>query len=231
MPNRILREGIVSSERVCSLAWAEEVFYRRLHSVVDDFGRFFAKPALLRAACYPLQLDKTSDSDIVKWLAASQGAGLVRVYSSGGKEYLELVDFRQQVRAKASKFPEPPADAEHPRSARTASAHLVGGGVVFEDEDEDVGVHGSRKNGAHQPRLDSSPVIQTLPLVKGGEFEVHQSLVAELEPLYPKVDVPATLNEMKGWLIGNPTRRKTRQGITRFITNWLHAEQQKAEAH
>lgn len=76
---------------------------------------------------------------------------------------------------------------------------------------------------------DPSPVIETLPLING-QFEVRQSFLAELEPIYPKVDVPATVREMKGWLIGNPDRRKTRKGVKRFITQWLQKEQQKAEA-
>jgi hypothetical protein len=42
MPVRILREGILTSERVDTLSPAAEVFYRRLMSVVDDFGRFSA---------------------------------------------------------------------------------------------------------------------------------------------------------------------------------------------
>jgi uncharacterized protein YdaU (DUF1376 family) len=84
------------------------------------------------------------------------------------------------------------------------------------------------KNGAHHPAVDETPVLQTLPLIDGSEFEVKGSLVAELEPLYPKVDIPATVNEMKGWLIGHPERRKTRRGVKAFITKWLHNEQQKA---
>ena len=48
MPNRILREGILTSERIERLDWAEEVFYRRVMSVVDDYGRYYARPALLR---------------------------------------------------------------------------------------------------------------------------------------------------------------------------------------
>jgi len=88
----------------------------------------------------------------------------------------------------------------------------------------------SRLNGAHSASLDLSPVLQTLPLRDGTEFSVRQSLVAELEPLYPKVDVPATVAEMKGWLIGNPERRKTRRGVRAFITRWLQSEQTKAEA-
>src|SRR3990167_11311858 len=57
MPNRILREGILSSERINTLSVHAELFYRRLLSVVDDYGRFFAHPALLRSACYPLRVD------------------------------------------------------------------------------------------------------------------------------------------------------------------------------
>lgn len=139
MPNRMLREGILTSEAVNALNWAEEVFYRRLHSVVDDFGRFYATPKLIRAACYPLHIDKVSDSDIGKWLAACETAALVRVYPAlDGKRYLEVLNFRQQVRAKTSRFPAFDAQALDPCAADAqqlfADAHL--GGVVV------VGVDG-----------------------------------------------------------------------------------------
>lgn len=139
MPNRILREGILTSERVARLGWPAEVFYRRLMSVVDDFGRYYATPMLLRAACYPLHLDKVSDSDIGKWLAVCAEADLVRVYpAEDGKRYLQMLDFRQQVRATASKFPKMPdgcvADAQQVHINSEASAHLD----VFGDGDEDV---------------------------------------------------------------------------------------------
>ncbi len=126
----MVREGIVSSEAVNSLAWAEEVFYRRLFSVVDDFGRYHGNPKLIRAACYPLQLNKVSDQDITKWLAATQKAGLVRVYQVEGKSYIEVLKFGQQIRAKKSKFPECTADATQMLSTCVADAHLV----VVEDE-------------------------------------------------------------------------------------------------
>ena len=142
MPNRILREGILSSERLEPLNWAEEVFYRRLMSVVDDFGRYYARPALLRAACYPLLLTKVSDSDIEKWLTACVNAALVSLYPApDGKRYLVLLDFKQQVRAAASKFPQPPdtcvADAQHVHSNSEASAHLDVSVSVSEDVVED----------------------------------------------------------------------------------------------
>lgn len=107
MPTRILRDGILTSERVAKLGWGDEVFYRRLMSVADDHGRFYALPALLRAACYPLHLDKVSDADIGKWLTACVNAALVSVYpASDGKRYLQIHDFGQRVQSK-SKFPDP----------------------------------------------------------------------------------------------------------------------------
>lgn len=139
MPNRIVREGILTSPRIARLGWPEEVFYRRLLSVVDDFGRYYADHGLLRAACYPRQLSKVSDPDIGKWLCACTDAALVRVYpAQDGERYLEVLDFGQQVRAKKSKFPDPLrtciADAKQP----PADAHL--GVSVFGVVSEDVGV-------------------------------------------------------------------------------------------
>jgi hypothetical protein len=141
MPNRIIREGILTSPRVARLGWAEEVFYRRLMSVVDDFGRYYADHGMLRAACYPRQLNKVSDSDVGKWLCSCTAAALVRVYpAKDGERYLQLLDFRQQTRAKASKFPDPlsecAADATQVPIEGQASAPVFVFGDVVEVEVE-----------------------------------------------------------------------------------------------
>lgn len=143
MPNRILREGILTSERVNALNWEAEVFYRRLMSVVDDFGRFSAHPSLLRAALYPLKLDTVRDANMERLLALVEQARLVRVYEVAGKRYLEMLDFKQQVRAKESKYPTPPPDdvqlhitCAADAQQMQANAHLGGGGDVFGDEDD-----------------------------------------------------------------------------------------------
>jgi hypothetical protein len=161
MPNRILREGILTSERIERLDWAEEVFYRRVMSVVDDYGRYYARPALLRSACYPLHLDRVTEADIQTWLSACEQAGLIHVYEVDGKRYLELLDFRQQLRAKVCKYPDPvgacvaPATQMHCRSSASAeqaqaNAHLVGVGVGDGDD--------SKVDQAKPDRLPPCPV-------------------------------------------------------------------------
>lgn len=125
MPNRIIREGILTSPKLAKLGWAEEVFYRRLLSVVDDYGRYYADAGMLRAACYPRQLNKVSDSDAGKWLRSCVDAALVRVYpAEDGERYLEVVKFDQQVRAKKSKFPEPLSTCAADATQTPANAHL-----------------------------------------------------------------------------------------------------------
>lgn len=109
MPDRYVRAGIIASSRVNKLSWPAEVFYRRLMSIVDDYGRYESMADLLRSQLYPLKVDRVSVSDIVKWLAECAAAGLVRLYTSSNKDYLEIIDFQQRLRSK-SKFPNPPAD-------------------------------------------------------------------------------------------------------------------------
>lgn len=122
MPNRIIREGIITSEAVNSLSWEAEIFYRRLLSVVDDFGRFDARPSVLRSALYPLKLDSMREDSVQRCLKSCEVARLVVLYSVNGKEYLEVTNFRQQVRSKKSKYPAPD---EHMRSRCTVDANHV----------------------------------------------------------------------------------------------------------
>lgn len=68
-------------------------------------------------------------------------------------------------------------------------------------------------------------LVITLPLNDGTEYAVDVSTVETYEELYPAVDVEQQLRSMKGWLMSNPSKRKTRRGITRFINSWLAREQ------
>lgn len=182
MPNRIVREGILTSERVAKLDWAAEVFYRRLLSVVDDFGRYYAATKLLRAACYPLQIDSVKDADIEKWAKACEAAQLVLRYcDADGKQYVQVHDFRQQVRAKVSKFPSPDdrapstcaADATHP----LANAHLDVD--VFGDGDGGVEKRRAPANRGTRLPADWKPTADELQWAKRERPEVDVKREAE----------------------------------------------------
>jgi len=114
MPTRIIRDGILDSIPVNSLSDQGELFYRRLMSVVDDYGRFDANPTILRARCFPLQLERWPISRINEALgevastSTEEGVPLVLVYSYGQKNYLEISKFGQRIRpGTSSKYPAP----------------------------------------------------------------------------------------------------------------------------
>jgi hypothetical protein len=107
MPSRLLREGILTSERIDQLEAAAEVFYRRLMSKVDDFGLFDARPAILRSSLFPLRVDRVREAEIARWLVACESAGVVALYSHAGKPYGQMLDTGWQTRSEP-KFPLPP---------------------------------------------------------------------------------------------------------------------------
>ena len=71
----------------------------------------------------------------------------------------------------------------------------------------------------------SSPIVITITLNDKTEYEVTEDDVAEWKELYQAVDIMQELRKMKGWSDANPSKRKTRKGIKRFINSWLAKEQ------
>lgn len=60
-----------------------------------------------------------------------------------------------------------------------------------------------------------------LQLVDKSLYNVPMDKIALWRETYPAVDIEQELRRMIAWLDSNPTKRKTRRGIERFINNWL----------
>lgn len=69
--------------------------------------------------------------------------------------------------------------------------------------------------------------VAALVLNDGSEWRPEAALFAEYVRLYPSVDVKQQFNEMRGWCLSNPAKRKTCRGIKRFVNSWLAREQDK----
>jgi hypothetical protein len=106
MPNRIIKESICRSESIDQLSWFEEVFFYRLIVNCDDYGRFDARPKILKSALFPLK-DGITLKQIIDALNKLSTVGMVQVYEYDQKPYLQLMtwELHQQIRAKRSKYP------------------------------------------------------------------------------------------------------------------------------
>lgn len=73
---------------------------------------------------------------------------------------------------------------------------------------------------------EPSPVL-SLVLNDKSFHPISQQQIDHWKELYPAVDILQELRKMKGWLESNPAKRKTKRGISAFITSWLSKEQDK----
>lgn len=107
MPNRFIKESICTSDSIDGLSWFDEVFFYRLTVNADDYGRFDARTAILKARLFPLK--NISDKQIEQTLASLEQADLIHLYESEGKPYLHLPTWgkHQSVRNTKSKYPSP----------------------------------------------------------------------------------------------------------------------------
>ena len=61
----------------------------------------------------------------------------------------------------------------------------------------------------------------TFPLIDGSVFVVPFEEGENYERMFPNINVPQEFCSMRVWLECNPSRRKTKRGIHRFVANWL----------
>lgn len=115
MPNRLIKESICTSDNLNSLCSDVETFFYRLIVNCDDYGLMDARPAILRAKCFPLKLNKVTESDIRNWLNELVLKDLIFIYESDGKPYLKMTKWEnhQQIRSKKSKYPTPDITCKH----------------------------------------------------------------------------------------------------------------------
>ena len=121
MGNRILKESIKTSDEIDQLTWFEYACFTRLILTVDDYGRYPAKPMLLRNILFPIRGDISTDAIEVA-LKHFVELDLIQVYTVDGKEYLQLTTWakHQTIRNKKSKYPGPEES-----DARTAVTNCI----------------------------------------------------------------------------------------------------------
>lgn len=113
MPSRILKESICSSDSINELSSFEETFFYRLIVNCDDYGRFDARPAILKARLFPLK-DRVTLKNVEDALVKLAEVGCVKLYRVDSKPFLYLPawEVHQNVRAKKSRYPEPSEESE-----------------------------------------------------------------------------------------------------------------------
>ena len=96
---------------------------------------------------------------------------------------------------------------------------------------ENVNVN-DNSNELFAPSSDENDAVAKIPLNKNGTFHlIFPSDIEYYKSLYPAVDVEQEIRTMVGWCDANPSNRKTKSGVKRFIANWLSRAQNHTRAY
>lgn len=101
----------------------------------------------------------------------------------------------------------------------------------FESENVDSSVESIKTISSKPSRNKSSKAtepeadVPAIPLNDGSEWRPAISLYQEFEKAFPGVDVHQQFQEMRAWCLSNPTKKKTKNGVSRFARSWLERQQ------
>lgn len=136
MPTRYLKPGIRDSERIDALDPITETLYYRLIVTVDDFGRYDARPSMVKSACFPVK-DSVTPQHVATMLNELHRNELITLYAVAGKPYLQMQKWDNKPRAAESNYPEchtfdvhPHTLADNPRASAPVTGTGTGTGTV-----------------------------------------------------------------------------------------------------
>ena len=225
MPNRLIKETIRTSKKINSLSDFEFRTWAYLVTYVDDYGRGSADPEILKGFVFPRRKE-VREQDIQKALAALERTGSILLYEVAGEPYFCFPNWseHQRIQTKKSKYPAP-SDSDISRWVTVG--HGESPPESNPNPNPNPNPESNPKDYCAEPQAAGAPPAISLPLNDGTFFDVSENDRAKWSQLYPNVDVLQQLRNMAGWCDSNPTKRKTRGGIKRFITSWLSREQDK----
>lgn len=82
-----------------------------------------------------------------------------------------------------------------------------------------------------EPDIPAPTSSIKIPLNDKSFYDVPLQRISEWKDVFPAVNVEEQLKRMAVWCNANPTKKKTRRGVERFITNWLSREQDRGDRY
>lgn len=217
MPNRILRDW-TDSLKIDLLDVNTERFFTRLIMKVDDYGRFYSDTRLLKANLFPLKTD-IRETDISRWIAECEKSGLIVTYNVANRGYLQITDFKQQLRQKKEKYPSPNIGTSDDSGMHS---RCVADDILKRNESETKGRESpapdfqddkpdlSKSNLFRQPKIPSKSEVWEVFSRSGGTKDMAKAF-------YEK-------HESTGWFLSGSPITNFVPLANKFISNWRKNE-------
>lgn len=93
-----------------------------------------------------------------------------------------------------------------------------------EEEPKQNQVRTKAKPKRNQAEAEPKAGVEGIPLKDGTEWECPADMYEELCRLYPEAYIEKCFRDMRAWCLANEPKRKTRQGVKRFVNGWISRE-------
>jgi len=107
MPNRIIREGLLDSQRYWSVSNEARLLFVHLMLLADDFGLVSLAPVFVRRRCFD---DAPPAARIDKMIEQLHDVDLIRVYQTPRGNFAFIPRFRQRLQRHTLQYPKPPRE-------------------------------------------------------------------------------------------------------------------------
>lgn len=220
---RSIKPEFPQSESMGKVSRDARLLFVQLWTLCDDSGRTRGVSRMLASLLFPY--DDDAPKLIDRWLAELEREGCIIRYLHDGNSYIQVCNWlNHQKIDKPSQSKIPPPENPREDSPKSREPSSLDQGSRIKDQGGDQGEDHSLAQ-PPEPVVPVPPPVIGIPLNDGSEYGVTDEQVREFAALYQSVDVMQELRSMRAWGISNPTKRKTRAGVMRFVNAWLAKEQ------
>ena len=222
-------KAIIDSDIFLDMPLSTQALYFHLAMRADDEG-FVNNPKKIQ------KMIGASDDDvrilIMKRYILTFESGIIVIKHWKIHNYIQNDRFKptSYVEEKATlTLDEKKSYVEIPKNVSILDTQVSIGKDSIELEKESIDK--SKEDICDAKQVDTTPKAQiliTILLNDGSEYGIEEEYFNQMKKLFPGVDVMAELRKMSAWAINNPTKRKTKSGIKRFIGTWLSSAQDNA---
>lgn len=225
---RLLKPEFFRSEDVCALPPMTRLMFAGLWTLADKDGRLLDRPRRIGVDLFPF--DDVDAADMLTQIAA---VGLIVRYAADGKNIIQVTGFAKH---QAPHFREPSLGLPEPTSDDVRQS-LDSSGLAQEFPEQasansplpdPVSDPVPKASCSEPPSAPSEPPILDFPTAgKPDRWGLTSGLVRTWQGLFPGVAIELECRAALAWVLANPAKKKTANGMPRFLVSWLGRSQNR----
>jgi hypothetical protein len=214
MPDRVMRDELLTSERYWQVSNGAKLTYVHLLLCADDTARFSGKNFTVRASCFPGQA--VDPAVMERWLSELSDADLIRLYEVNKERFIFIPRFRQRLRFTNSRYPAPPPQINDLVPQKTDSSQT-----------QDGLKSGSSPQKRREEKRREEEIGAIAPKAKRlSEEEIPSQWVAWCKSNRPELDAVGVFEGFRDYWIAQPGQKGVKADWFATWRNWCRNQRQ-----